>query len=202
LEAERVKGTQPSLALERYAGTYRNDLYGEVKVNYESGRLSLRFGPAFTSDLEHWHYDTFRAKFVTAGRANAYVTFSLNAQGRIEDVKLSLPGFAEYPLKRAPDAPGAAETVSLAQAELMKFAGKYESKTPPMEVSIEMLSGKLKAVVPGQPVYDLAPVGQTRFRIGGAPEGFFVQFEMGDERVKSLTFVQGSGPSFVLLPKQ
>jgi CubicO group peptidase (beta-lactamase class C family) len=105
VEAAHVTGTRPSLALEKYAGTYRNDLYGEVKVSYESGKLSLRFGPAFTGELEHWHYDTFRAKF--AGRGNAYITFSLNAQGKIEDVKLNLSGVADYPFKRVPDAPGA-----------------------------------------------------------------------------------------------
>lgn len=202
LESERVKGTSPSLTLEKYAGTYKNDLYGEVKVTHEDGKLSVRFGPAFNSVLEHWHYDTFRARFVAAGVTNAYVTFSLNAQGKIEDVKLNLPGLAEYPFKRVSETATATAAVSMSEEELKKFAGKYESKTPPIEVSVEMLSGKLKAVVPGQPVYDLAPVTPTRFRIDGAPEGFFVQFEMAEGKVKSLTLVQGSGPSFTLFPKQ
>jgi hypothetical protein len=54
---------------------------------------------------------------------------------------------------------------------------------------------------PGNPVYDLSPVTPTRFCIDGAPEGFFVQFEMAEGKVKSLTLMQGSCPSFVLLPK-
>lgn len=107
LEAERVQGTHPSLALEKYAGTYRNDLYGEVRVTYERGKLSIRFGPAFTSELEHWHYDTFRARFRGASASTAYVTFTLNARGRVEELKLSLPGLADYPFKRVAEATNA-----------------------------------------------------------------------------------------------
>lgn len=202
LEAERVSGTQPTHALEKYEGTYKNDLYGEVKVTRENGKLSLRFGPAFTGELEHWHYDTFRAKFRGAGAATAYITFSLNAQGKIENAILNLPGVADYPFKRAPEtAPASAAAVTLGEEELRKFAGKYESKTPPVEVSVEMVGGKLKAVVPGQPVYELVAVAPTRFRIVGAPEGFFVQFEMDAGKPKSLTLVQGARPSLVLTPK-
>jgi CubicO group peptidase (beta-lactamase class C family) len=201
-EAERVKDSRPSLALKEYAGTYKNDLYGDVKVTHENGKLGVRFGPAFTSGLEHWHYDTFRAKFVAAGVSYAYMTFALNAQGKIETLTLNLPSVADYPFKRAPETAAATAAASLTEEELKKIAGKYESKTPPVEVSVEIVGGKLKAVVPGQPVYTLVPVAANRFSIEGAPSGFFIQFEMAEGKVKSLTLVQGAGPSLVLLPKQ
>ena len=201
-EAERVKNTRPSLALAEYAGTYKNDLYGDVKITHQNGKLGLRFGPAFLSDLEHWHYDTFRAHFVGAGVSYAYITFALNAQGKLETLTLNLPGVADYPFKRAPETPSVAAAISLNEEDLKKFVGQYELKTPPLEVSIEMVGGKLKAVVPGQPVYSLVPVAANRFSIEGAPAGFFVQFEMAEGKVKSLTLIQGSGPSLVFLPKQ
>jgi hypothetical protein len=31
--------------------------------------------------------------------------------------------------------------------------------------------------------------------------GFFIQYEMAEGKVKSLTIIQGSGPSLTLLPK-
>lgn len=201
-EADRVKDTRTSLAPAEYAGTYKNDLYGDVKVTHEGGKLKLRFGPAFTGDMEHWHYDTFRAKFVAAGGSNAFVTFALNAQGKIETLTLNLPGVAEYPFKRAAAETTATAAVSLSEEELKKFAGKYEMKTPPVEVSIEMVGGKLKAMVPGQPVYSLVPIAANRFSIEGAPSGFLIQFDMAEGKVKSLTLVQGAGPSLVLLPTQ
>lgn len=200
-EAERVMGTSPSLALDKYAGTYMNDLYGNVKVTHENGKLSVHFGPAFNSALEHWHYDTFRAKFVAAGVTNAYVTFSLNAQGKIESVTLSLSGLTDYPFKRIPE-PTAAKTVSLSEEELRKLVGRYESKTPPIELSLEVVGGKLKAVMPGQPVYTLSPVNATRFLIESAPAGYYMEFELTEGKVKTVTLVQGSGPSFVFWPKQ
>jgi CubicO group peptidase (beta-lactamase class C family) len=99
-ESERVTGTNPSVALDKYAGTYRNELYGDVKVTHEGGKLSMRYGPAFTGDLAHWHYDTFRARFFAAGDAKVFVTFALNAQGRLDTLTLGLPGMADYPFKR------------------------------------------------------------------------------------------------------
>ena len=99
-EAERVAGTNPSVALDKYAGTYRSDLYGDVKVTHDAGKLSIRYGPAFTGDLSHWHYDTFRARFVTSGEAKVFVTFALNAQGKLDTLTLGLPGMADYPFKR------------------------------------------------------------------------------------------------------
>jgi CubicO group peptidase (beta-lactamase class C family) len=199
-EADRVKDTKASLALPEYAGTYKNDLYGDVKVSNDAGQLKLRFGPAFTGGLEHWHYDTFRAKFEGPGAATAFVTFALNAQGKIDTLTLNLPGITEYPFKRAPET-AVTSAVALSEAELKKFAGIYESKAPPVELSAEIVGGKLKATVPGQPVYTLVPVGTNRFTIEGAPAGFFIQFEMADGKVRSLTLIQGSGPSLTLLPK-
>src|SRR5437870_8163452 len=52
--AERDSTSRPSLPLARYAGSYRDDLYGDATVAFENGRLVLRFGrsPAFVGDLE------------------------------------------------------------------------------------------------------------------------------------------------------
>jgi len=198
-EEARISNTKPSLAPEKYAGTYKNDLYGEVKVTNQYGKLNVRFGPAFVSDLEHWHYDTFRAKFRGSGETKAFVTFGLDAQGKSDEVTLEIA--PDYPFKRVPDAPENKSTIALSEAELRTFEGAFESKAPPVEISVEMVGGRLKAVVPGQPVYTLVPVAANRFSIDGAPEGFFVQFEKDGGRVKSITLVQGSGPSLVLLPK-
>ncbi|HKP70075.1 MAG TPA: serine hydrolase [Pyrinomonadaceae bacterium] len=104
-EAERVTGTNPSHSLPSYVGTYRSDLYGDVKVTDESGKLKVSFGPAFNSVLEHWHYDTFRATFSTSGISKSFVSFALNAQGKVDTLTLGMPGLSAYPFKRVPDAP-------------------------------------------------------------------------------------------------
>jgi CubicO group peptidase (beta-lactamase class C family) len=99
---ERAKDTKPSLSLDKYAGTYQDEMYGEVKVEQdESGKLILRCGRAFTGDLEHWHYDTFQAIWRDRTLGKSLVTFTLNSQGKVEAVKI--PNMTEF--KRAPDKP-------------------------------------------------------------------------------------------------
>lgn len=97
-EAERVKGTSPSLALEKYAGTFESDMYGVTKVALENQKLVVRFGPNFTGDLEHWHYDTFRVKWRDQMQGKGFVTFKLNAQGKADVVSIeNLSEFTRIP---------------------------------------------------------------------------------------------------------
>lgn len=196
-EAERVTGTSPSLALEKYAGSYTSDMYGEAKVTFEDGKLVTRFGPNFTGDLEHWHYDTFRVNWRDRTQGKGFVNFKLNTQAKVDS--LSIENLSEF--TRAPEKTEATAGVNLSEADLQKFVGKYALDSPPIEVSIELVQGKLKAIVPAQPAYTLVPVSADRFRLDGAPDGFFVQFEMTGGKPKNMTLVQGSRPNIVLLPK-
>ncbi|HSB12355.1 MAG TPA: serine hydrolase [Blastocatellia bacterium] len=198
IEDSRVKGTSPSLALDKYAGAYKDEMYGDAKVALENGKLVLST-PAFVGDLEHWNYDTFRVTWRARSLGKALVTFTLNARGAIDE--MNLPDL-QVSFKRGPDAADATPGLKLSEADLNKFAGKYAAKVPPIELSVEMVGGLLKAVVPGQPVYTLTPVSPVRFRIEGAPAGFFIQFEVADGRVKSMTVEQGPNVSLTLTPKQ
>ena len=198
-EESRVKGTSPSVALEKYAGSYNDEMYGDAKVAFTDGKLVLST-PSFTGDLEHWHYDTFQVTWRDRVFGKALVTFTLDAQGKVDTLKL--PSM-EMTYKRTPSTPSEPiAAVKLSEGDLSRLAGRYEAKVPPIEISIEMIGGLLKAVVPGQPVYTLKPVSTSRFGIEGAPAGFFVQFDVADGKVKGLTLEQGSGPSLTLTPKQ
>jgi len=89
--AGRDSLSQPSLPLARYAGSYRDELYGDASVAFENGRLVLRFGrsPAFVGDLEHWQYDTFIARWRTQHLEDAYVTFALTPEGAIDRFQMA-----------------------------------------------------------------------------------------------------------------
>ena len=60
--ASRVEGTKPSLDLEKYAGTYFADIYGNIDVKLEDGTLHLYFehSPELAATLKHWHYDVWK----------------------------------------------------------------------------------------------------------------------------------------------
>jgi CubicO group peptidase (beta-lactamase class C family) len=81
----------PSLALAKYAGTYRDSLYGAAAIALENGRLVLRLShsPAFVGDLEHWQHDTFIAHWRTAHIEDAFVTFALNPDGSIDQFRMA-----------------------------------------------------------------------------------------------------------------
>ena len=48
VESERVSGTKPSLALDKYAGNYQSEMYGDATVAVDKGTLTLRRGRNFT----------------------------------------------------------------------------------------------------------------------------------------------------------
>jgi CubicO group peptidase (beta-lactamase class C family) len=99
-DEERVKGTSPSLALSNYAGAYSNEMYGDAKVTEENGHLVLRYGPAFVGDLAHWNYDTFRVTWRDPMLGKGFVTFTLNASGKTDQVKIEdLADFKRIPEK-------------------------------------------------------------------------------------------------------
>jgi hypothetical protein len=79
-------GKGPSLALEKYAGNYRDDWYGNVTIQQGAEGLAIRFEhtPAFVGKLEHVQYDTFRTHWTDRTLTeDAYVTFSLQPDGSV-----------------------------------------------------------------------------------------------------------------------
>lgn len=100
-EDERAKNTNPSLALEKYAGDYSDQMYGDAKVAFENGKLRANFGPNFRGTLEHWHFDTFRVKWDDEVAGQSFINFKLNSQGKVD--MMSMEGLADF--KRQPDKP-------------------------------------------------------------------------------------------------
>ena len=94
-EAKRVHGTKPSLDLARYAGTYADSLYGTAHVTMEGGHLVLELAPKLVGDLEHWHYDTFKAVWRDHRDGTNLVTFSLDSDGQVEMLKTDVGGPVE-----------------------------------------------------------------------------------------------------------
>lgn len=88
LEASRVKNTKPSLALAQYVGSYTSDVYGDVRVAMENGKLVLRYSDDYTADLEHWHHDTFAVKWRRAGFGRSFATFALDSRARVATMEL------------------------------------------------------------------------------------------------------------------
>ena len=91
-KAERARPAKigPSLPVARYAGIYNDPWYGTITVRQNKGGLAIDFPHSFglTAGLEHWQYDTFRTTFADKSIEPAYVTFALDAVGKVERITM------------------------------------------------------------------------------------------------------------------
>jgi len=80
----------PSLSLARYAGRYRDPWYGDVVIGADKKGLTIDFTstPRMAGRLDHWQYDSFVTRFDDPAIEPAYVTFALDADGKITGVTM------------------------------------------------------------------------------------------------------------------
>lgn len=82
--------SRPSLAAAGYAGRYADPWYGPIDINTLDGKLRVDFKqtPGMTATLSHWQYDTFRANWDDKNIEPAYLTFALDASGKVDRITL------------------------------------------------------------------------------------------------------------------
>ena len=84
----RVGGTAPTLVLERYTGTYADELYGAVQITVDGDGLRFFYGPGLKGELEHLHYDVFRVHFDAAWRGSTLLSFALDRKGEVATLSM------------------------------------------------------------------------------------------------------------------
>ncbi|RYY38172.1 MAG: serine hydrolase, partial [Sphingomonadales bacterium] len=79
----------PSLALDAYAGRYRDPWYGDIVVSKRGKGLHIDFVPTavFKSVLEPWGPDSFRTRFAKGAGEDAVVKFAV-ADGNVTGVSM------------------------------------------------------------------------------------------------------------------
>ncbi|WP_312548312.1 serine hydrolase [Massilia sp.] len=87
----RASGSKPSLALASYEGQYEDPWYGIMNIKRNGNKLRMSFSrtPDLTGEMEHFQHDTFIVRWKERNfNADAYVTFSLDHDGSIDNVKM------------------------------------------------------------------------------------------------------------------
>ena len=79
----------PSLPLERYAGTYVDSAYGEVRVTFANGGLSAAVVDGVSEPLEALRFDTFRTRPTDPKRDPMALTFMPDGSGGVASVRVS-----------------------------------------------------------------------------------------------------------------
>jgi hypothetical protein len=49
-------------------------------------------GPSYIGDLVHWHFDTFKVNWRDRALGSTYVTFALDARGKVKSLTLQRLG--------------------------------------------------------------------------------------------------------------
>jgi CubicO group peptidase (beta-lactamase class C family) len=192
-EESRIANKPPSLALDAYAGTYTDELYGDLTIALEQGGLVLKRGQ-LTAKLEAWHFDTFRANFgEPVGKT--FVTFALDEKGKVGQATMKF-GDDTVVWKRQ-DAIASAAEVKLTDAQLARLTGTYHLEQPSLDVEVQVVSGKLKVSVPGQPSLALVPISPTKFRADGI-DGISFEFTLDAKGKPTALVVDQRGTKLTL----
>jgi len=80
----------PSLPLDRYAGDYTDPWYGTIQVRKTANGLSIQFphSSGMEGPLTHYQYDTFKTNPALDWVEPAYVSFSIDANGKVDRVTM------------------------------------------------------------------------------------------------------------------
>ncbi len=106
-EKNRLKDTEPALALELYTGTYTGKMYGNAKVELKDGKLMVYFipTPGFVGELSHYHLNTFNIRLQNIpALPEGTVHFVINKNGEVDEMKIDIPNpdfdFTELEFKK------------------------------------------------------------------------------------------------------
>jgi len=187
------KGNQPAThPLSDYVGTYAEPGYGKLRISLNKDSLIIRAaGKEFW--LRQHNYDSFDMLMVdpvdgVGGDETALrVQFFMDPSGDIQ--VLSIPfeaGVKPIAFKKQ------IEVKAVSKETLQKYTGDYEIQGAAVKVYVKN-ENTLYVLVPGQPEYELVPVGDNKFALK-VQSGFFVQFTVAaDGKVSDAVFIQPNG---------
>lgn len=84
-------GSLPPLSLDNFTGNFFDAWYGDISVKKEGSKLIMRFehSPLLVGDMEYYQYNTFIVKWRHRDlKADAYVTYNLDENGKITNIKM------------------------------------------------------------------------------------------------------------------
>jgi len=191
--SERKANTHPSHALNDYAGMYSNPGYGSFEVVVQKDSLFASL-PLQTWWLKHYHYDIFdpfekdpRTGIDTTDNGPLKVQFNMNQAGDIASIAMNLEPSLQKPLIFT----RSAKVQTDSSLNMQKYVGEYLIATVTTKVYVK---GKtLFLFVPGQPEYELLPIGKDKFALKTL-SGYEAQFIVDDKgEVTALLAIQPNG---------
>jgi hypothetical protein len=88
LDVKLAQAPKPTLNLSEYTGIYEEPMLGQVRILQENGKLMLRYSAEMSGDLAHLGNNNFIATWRNSVYSPAQVIFTVNAEGKVEEMKL------------------------------------------------------------------------------------------------------------------
>ena len=176
-----------------FAGNYNNPGYGTMKLYTRHDSLFVKT-VTHTLWLRQSNYDIFEVFDVdpkegidTTDNGGLKLQFRMNLSGDIDAVE----GQLEAGLKPIVFTKQI-EAKTVTAAELQKYAGDYSLAGLTVKVYVKDAK-TLFVLVPGQPDYEMVPLGNDKFAVK-VLSGYFLQFgPPGAEKITEATFIQPNG---------
>lgn len=88
LEAARPKDAAPSVPVDRYAGRYSNQMYGDITVDVAGDKMVLQYGPLRVGDLQPWSRDAYKIVWHDQRDGAGLVQFVVDPVGAVRSLRL------------------------------------------------------------------------------------------------------------------
>jgi CubicO group peptidase (beta-lactamase class C family) len=183
-DPNQVEGTMPSHELKAYVGKYEHPAYGTVEITLGDNKLIADLH-SMKADLKHYHYDIFETTESDI-IPDIKITFYTGIKGDIDRITIPLQtGVKDIEFKKV------IETKNVEKSSLEKYVGDYEISGTVTKISIRGGNTMILSV-PGQPDYELIPVGENEFNIKDL-SGFSVKFTEVSGKITEIIFNQPNG---------
>ncbi|QGW27516.1 serine hydrolase [Phnomibacter ginsenosidimutans] len=184
-----VKATKPSHSFTDFAGTYTNNAYGRIVIKDSKDGLTGTFN-RWNLKIKHLQYNYFtffidEQAFDGSEAMNGQ--FTIGADGAIASLQMPFESSVkDIEFKRQ------VSTSQIIKVDLTDYCGDYDFNGSVATIYLTSNS-ILKAKVPGQPEFELQPIGQDEFAVKGA-KGVKIKFERDDKgNIPACVFVQPNG---------
>jgi hypothetical protein len=199
----RIPHTTPSHPLNQYQGTFENPAYGDIHTYSRNDSLFGTIGKTSVW-LNHYHYDVFEAKRIHPNgkidtTTDLRINFRFGENGKIESITLPL----EASIDPIVEFKHTEKVVVITKADALQYTGEYTLGD--MIAKVYLKDDRLFLLAPGQPEYELIPLGDHRFNLTGLP-GYHLEFESAAKgataNMTAFTFFKPDGTSFKVTKKK
>lgn len=176
VETRNREIAKPSHSLSNYSGRYSNKGYGTITIQADKAVLTGTFN-RWKLTIQHLNYNHFKF-FIDAdvfdGSEALNGEFKITADGTISSLAIAFEeGIQDIDFRKE------MVPVTITKGALKMYEGEYKLSGLVFKIYADE-RGMLKAIVPGQPEYELEPVKEHIFTLKGLT-GFSARFEMDEK---------------------